>query len=216
MRQGGHLGIKLAAVQNRTAEQLTDEKRAGARVLIVDRDESALIVLKRLLGEASYDTTTVRSGLKALQLLDQGTFDFVLLDDNLPDISGEEVLRQVRSIGAATPVVVMRSVPNSDDVALRYARLGACFFINRRDPKAIAALVHDSFSRSQLLCAHFSLKAKPELGVNSSLGDPVWTHPCSEFALMKFFPDEPARAEWPVEHDGLRSSAFSPRQAYCE
>lgn len=158
----GALKIGLAGVQNPSAEQLPDEKQAGRRVLIVDHDENALIALKRLLGEARYDTTTARGGLRALQLLCQGTFDLVLLDDNLLDVSGEEVVRQVRSVGAGTPVVVVQSVPHSDDLAVRYARLGACFFINRCDPEAIAELVHDYFSRTRLQCAHFSLKDKPE------------------------------------------------------
>jgi DNA-binding response OmpR family regulator len=67
--------------------------------------------------------------LKALQLLWQGTFDLVLLADKL-DMNGEEVVRQVRSGRTGTPVVVMQSVPPSDDLAVRYARLGACSFVS--------------------------------------------------------------------------------------
>ena len=149
------------AVQNPTAEQLQDEKQAGRRVLIVDHDENVLIALKRLLEEARYNTTTAQGGLKALQLLRQGTFDLVLLDDHLPDMSGEEVVRQVRSASPGTPVVVVQSGTPSDDLTVRYARVGACFFINRRDPEAIAELLHDYLSRTRCLCAHF-LKADPE------------------------------------------------------
>jgi CheY-like chemotaxis protein len=103
------LKMGRVAVQNPTAEQLPDEKQAGRRVLIVDHDENVLIALKRLLEEARYNTTTAQGGLKALQLLRQGAFDLVLLDDHLPDVSGEEVVRQVRSASAGTPVVVVQS-----------------------------------------------------------------------------------------------------------
>ena len=127
--------IGLASVQGRR------------RVLIVDHDENALIALKRLVGEPRYDTTTARGGLIALQVLCQGTFDLVLLDDNLLDVNGEEVVREVRRVGDGTPVVVMQRVPHSDGLAVRYARLGACFFISRRDPEAIAELVDNYFSR---------------------------------------------------------------------
>jgi CheY-like chemotaxis protein len=155
------LKMGRVAVQNATAEQLPDEKQAGRRVLIVDHDENVLIALKRLLEEARYNTTTAQGGLKALQLLRQGVFDLVLLDDHLPDVSGEEVVRQVRSASAGTPVVVVQSGTPSDDLTVRYAHLGACFFINRRDPEAIAELVHDYLSRTRFLCARF-LKADPE------------------------------------------------------
>jgi DNA-binding response OmpR family regulator len=114
------LKMGRAAVHNPSAEQLPDEEQAGRRVLVVDQDENALIALKQLLGEAGYDTTPARSGLKALQLLWQGTFDLVLLADKV-DMSGEEVVRQVRSTRTGTPVVVMQSVPPSDDQIVRYA-----------------------------------------------------------------------------------------------
>ena len=114
------LKMGRAAVHNPSAEQLPDEEQAGRRVLVVDQDENALIALKQLLGEAGYDTTPARSGLNALQLLWQGTFDLVLLADKV-DMSGEEVVRQVRSTRTGTPVVVMQSVPPSDDQIVRYA-----------------------------------------------------------------------------------------------
>jgi DNA-binding response OmpR family regulator len=136
---------------------LREDKCAGRRVLIVDHDENALSIIKRLLEEAMYETTTAQSGLKALQLLSRGTFELVLLDDNLMDLSGEEIVRQVRSVGTGTPVVVMQSVPHSHDRAVQYARLGACFFTDRSNPKAIAELVHDHFSRTHV-CGHFSCK----------------------------------------------------------
>jgi CheY-like chemotaxis protein len=148
------LRIGVPVVEHPRAEQLPDAKQVRRRVLIVDHDENSLIALKRLLGEASYDTTTAGSGLKALQLLCQGNFDLVLLADNLLDMSGEEVVRQVRSGKAGTPIVLMQSFPPSDDLTVRYARLGVCFFINRCDLEAIAGIVHDYFSRTGLQCAH--------------------------------------------------------------
>ena len=70
----GDQTIGLAAVQNPNAEQLPDEQQAAKRVLIVDHDKNVLIALKRLLGETRYDVTTAQDGLKALQLLWQGTW----------------------------------------------------------------------------------------------------------------------------------------------
>ena len=115
------LNIRRAPVQNPIAERPSDEKQTGRRVLIVDHHENVLITIKRLLEEASYDTTAAQSGMKALQLLRQGAFDLVLLDDHLPDVSGEEIMREVRSAGAGTPVVVAQSGMRSDDLTVRYA-----------------------------------------------------------------------------------------------
>jgi DNA-binding response OmpR family regulator len=132
-----------------------EENHAGCgRVLIVDHDEKVLTVMKRLLGDAPYNTVTARGGLKALPILCQGTFDLVLVDDKLLDVSSEELVRQIRSASTRTPVVVMQSAPHTDDLAVRYAQLGVCFFINRDDPEGIAVLVHDHFLRTRFLCTH--------------------------------------------------------------
>ena len=93
----------------------------------MDHHENVLITIKRLLEEASYDTTAAQSGMKALQLLRQGAFDLVLLDDHLPDVSGEEIMREVRSAGAGTPVVVAQSGMRSDDLTVRYALSARAF-----------------------------------------------------------------------------------------
>jgi DNA-binding response OmpR family regulator len=146
--------LKAGVVVQPPAEPLPDAQQAGRRVLIVDYDENALTALKRLIGETSYDIVTARSGLKALQLLCESNFDLVLLADNLLDMSGEEIVRQVRSGKAGTPVVLLQSFPRSDDLTVRYARLGVCFFINSFDLEAIAGIVHDYFSRTGIQCAH--------------------------------------------------------------
>jgi len=146
------LRIGVPVVEHPRADQLPDAKQVRRRVLIVDRNENTLIALKRLLGEASFDIVTAGGGWKALQLLGQGTFDLVLLADDLLDMSGEEVVRQVRSGRAGTPVVLMQSFPPSDDLAVRYARLGVCFFISRCDLEAVAEIVHDYFSRVGFQC----------------------------------------------------------------
>ena len=65
-------------------------------ILIVDDDEQVLIELERLLEDQGYSTTTAWSGREALQSLQSKSFDFVLLDGDLPDLTREELMRQAR------------------------------------------------------------------------------------------------------------------------
>lgn len=65
-------------------------------ILIVDDDEQVLIDLERLLEDQGYNTTTAWSGREALQLLQSKSFDFVLLDGDLPDLSREELMHQAQ------------------------------------------------------------------------------------------------------------------------
>ena len=123
------------------------------RVLVVDDDESVLTLLNQLLEEAGYETTTAWGGREAVQILRQSAFDLVLLDDYLPDLTSEEVLRQLQRLTDSTLAIVMQSGALPDELAARYARLGVRFFTDKHEPERIVELVRDSLSRCSLLAA---------------------------------------------------------------
>jgi len=126
-------------------------KARRPRVLIVDDDEGVLILLEHLLEDAGYDTRTAWTGHEAVRCLAEQAFDMVLLDDYLPDISSEEVLRQVRKSGSSPPVLVLESGALPDELAVKYTRLGARFFVYKHRPQEIAGLVDDYLGRPRLL-----------------------------------------------------------------
>ncbi len=75
-------------------------------ILIVDDDEQVLIELERLLEDQGYSTTTAWSGREALQSLQSKSFDFVLLDGDLPDLTREELMRQARQCSKSYWIVL--------------------------------------------------------------------------------------------------------------
>lgn len=66
-------------------------------VLIVEDDEDTAEVIETLLHDAGYLTTIADSGEQALQEMAGALPDLVVLDINLPDINGLEILRTVRA-----------------------------------------------------------------------------------------------------------------------
>lgn len=68
-----------------------------ALVLNIDDQEAARYVRTRLLKQAGYRVREAGSGAQALELLETGSFDLVLLDVNLPDMSGLEVCRRIKA-----------------------------------------------------------------------------------------------------------------------
>jgi CheY-like chemotaxis protein len=62
-------------------------------ILIVDDDEQVLISLEHFLEDQGYHTTTAWGGEEALRLLQSRSFDFVLLDHDLPGLRREELIR---------------------------------------------------------------------------------------------------------------------------
>ncbi|MGA9903447.1 MAG: response regulator, partial [Terriglobales bacterium] len=78
------------------------------RLLVVEDNPAEQLSIKELLGYDDIDVTVVSSGVEAVQSVTEQSFDCVVLDLRLPDISGFEVLERFRdtpSLGDL-PVVV--------------------------------------------------------------------------------------------------------------
>ncbi|MBZ5569647.1 MAG: response regulator [Acidobacteriia bacterium] len=82
-------------------------ENARYRVLIVDDDESVLLSLEWLLETEGHETTLAWSGADAQVLLASRSFDLVLLDANLRDVSAAEVVSWARSIGHTSRCILL-------------------------------------------------------------------------------------------------------------
>ncbi len=97
-------------------------------VLVVDDEESVRTFLAELLGNAGYQVRCAASGAQALEMLEGGSFDAVLLDVVMPEMSGLEVLRNYRGAGGAAPVIVLSALAGADD-AVRAMKMGASDYL---------------------------------------------------------------------------------------
>lgn len=79
-------------------------------ILVVEDEPRLQIVLARLLETAGFSTTSTGTGGEGLRLALSSDFDLVLLDLNLPDISGLDVLRAIVAAKPDLRVVVLSSV----------------------------------------------------------------------------------------------------------
>lgn len=99
-----------------------DNQSVQACVLVVEDDAETLHVLQRHLEREHYRVITAHSGAAALRCIDECAIDITLLDLALPDIRGEDVLREHRQRGI--PVVVL-TAPESTEQRIRGLELGA-------------------------------------------------------------------------------------------
>lgn len=76
-------------------------------VLIVDDDEAVLTMLNKVMKSSDIQADTARNGREALELLEQGSYDLMLLDVNMPGIDGFEVVQTVRSRGLQLPIIIV-------------------------------------------------------------------------------------------------------------
>ncbi|UIP01357.1 response regulator (plasmid) [Halobaculum sp. CBA1158] len=90
---------------------MTDEHET---VLLVD-DESALVDLYANYLGGAYRVLTATSGEEALEVVSDAV-DVVLLDRRMPDMRGEEVLREIRSNGIEPQVAMLTAVEPTVDI----------------------------------------------------------------------------------------------------
>ena len=79
---------------------------SGISVLVVDDEPSFLLALRQRLTAEGFEVATAADGERALELFTSRPFDIVLLDVMLPEMSGIDVCRSIRSI-ADTPIIMV-------------------------------------------------------------------------------------------------------------
>ena len=92
---------------------MADDTPAVAHLLVVDDDARLRSFLAGELRCEGYAVREAEDGQSALMMLREEPGDLVLLDWTLPDFSGVEICRRLRSSGVITPVVMLTS---HDDV----------------------------------------------------------------------------------------------------
>ncbi len=85
-------------------------------ILIVDDEPHLTGLLEYLLQDEGYKTACAGSAEDALNLLEQRSFDLILLDINLPGISGMELCRTLGGRPSAPPVIFLSCREDGEDV----------------------------------------------------------------------------------------------------
>lgn len=98
------------------------------RVLLVEDTPSLSIVYQEYLSKSGLKSELAETGADALRLLEGGQFRVVLLDLQLPDMNGIEILKQITERGLPASVVVI-TADGSINTAVDAMRLGAYDFI---------------------------------------------------------------------------------------
>jgi len=85
--------------------------------LIIEDNPDNMVLITRFLEKFGYRTLQAVTGMEGYEMALQKKPDFIILDIQLPDIEGTEVLRKIRSseIGNSIPVIAMTSYAMSGD-----------------------------------------------------------------------------------------------------
>jgi len=90
-------------------------KDPSVEVLVIEDDLVLGKSLQKGLEEADHKCVWTRSGLEGLTQAGACRFDVIVLDLNLPDLPGLDVLRSLRQQGVHTPVVILSALGSVDE-----------------------------------------------------------------------------------------------------
>lgn len=100
------------------------------RILVVDDEPEWLDILSLLFTRKGWDVQTALSGEAAWSAMGERSYDLVLCDLSMPDISGIELLKRVRAVDSVLPFVIMTGV-GTIETAVQAVQLGAYSYITK-------------------------------------------------------------------------------------
>ena len=108
------------------------------KILIIDDDETLCTVIGEELEQENYNVTCSFSGKEGLAKLKLERYDLVLLDYQMPEMDGYEVLQEIRIIYPLLPVIIITANKDID-------------IIKKFEVKGISDLVNKPFEFEELL-----------------------------------------------------------------
>jgi two-component system cell cycle response regulator len=148
--------LKLLQGQETAPGQQPEERRPTldiqGRILIVDDYVINRMQLKRSCEQQGHTVTLAENGRQALEMLNAGDFDLVLLDILMPEMDGFEVLTRLKSDPARRdlPVIVISALDEMDSV-VRCIGMGAEDFLPKPfDPLLLRARLGACLEKKRL------------------------------------------------------------------
>ncbi len=120
-------------------------------VLIIEDNEDNLELIKLILEQAHYKTRFAMTGLEGVQQVITIPPDFVILDIQLPDINGLEVLKRIRShprVGNI-PIIAMTSYAMSGDKEMLMAAGCTAYIEKPIDPMLVIGQIEQAIGKGK-------------------------------------------------------------------
>src|SRR3977135_2742535 len=143
-------------------------EKSDLRLLVVDDEEAARYGIRRALEAFGHEISEAESAEAARALMRDRRFDLLLLDVNLPGISGLEFLSELQSESESNqtkaPLVIIITAHGSERLAVQAVKSGAYDYISKPfELDDLRLVVQNAFDTLELRREHRSLRRRIEI-----------------------------------------------------
>ncbi|HDR6289196.1 TPA: response regulator transcription factor [Bacillus cereus] len=170
------------------------------QVLVVDDEWNMRNLLRIYLKKNSFEVTEAKSGHEGVRLVDEHSFDLIILDVMMPDIDGWEVCQKIRET-KNTPILMLTARTETKD-KVKGLTIGADdYLVKPFEPEELIARVFALLRRAsisqpttlQKTITHLDLTIDPE-GREVLIGEQPVDFTPKEFELLLLLAEQPRRA----------------------
>ena len=132
--------------------------------MIVDDEEAARYGMRRALTTFGYNITEADSAEAARALLKQNEPDLLLLDVNLPGMSGLDFLREIKGLNGNAPLVIIVTAHGSERMAVEAVKAGAHDYLSKPfELDDLRLVIKNAAETVQLRRENYSLRRRIEV-----------------------------------------------------
>ncbi|MBU1342435.1 MAG: response regulator [Proteobacteria bacterium] len=120
-----------------------------AKVLLVDDEKEFVETLAQRLELRDLSVTTVYSGESAIAISEKIDFDAIILDVLMPEMTGIEVLKEIKKIKPLTPIIMLTGEATVEN-AIQGMKLGAFDFLMKpTDTDLLVEKINQAYALKQ-------------------------------------------------------------------
>lgn len=128
------------ATEGLESKKWRTNRLAGKRVLVVDDDLISVEISQQILADLGVKVLTATTGEHALALCNSNTFDAILLDCHLPDISGYDIAETLTQNGNWFTPIIALSADETNEASEKALAAGMCHHLVK--PATANEIVH--------------------------------------------------------------------------
>ena len=108
--------------------------QAVDRVLVVDDEEESREINETILTDAGYEVALAKDGIEAWEEFTKNSFDLLVVDRIMPNMSGDELAKRVRGGGFGVPIIMLTGMDRQEDIE-EGVKLGINQYICKAHPE---------------------------------------------------------------------------------